>query len=291
MLRCSLHLFSNRLCSVACCSRPANPVYRMEGEGQPAAIVLVAAGFFCPLINAWEPSMRVLSTLLAACLAWSWSAPLAGAEPAAVQVYQVARLYDGRSTELAPNQRLVVQGERIVAVGAVDEIELPDGAELIDLGEATLIPGLINSHLHLAAPPDRAYAEALLRRNLYAGVTAVRSMGDDVRALADLARAAQLAEIVAPDIGYAAFFAGPGFFHDRRLQASARGLNAGQIPWQRQIDDQTDLQEAVTLARGAGVTGIKIYANLSPKRAAQIVRIAHRQGLQAWAHGAVFRAS
>ncbi len=235
--------------------------------------------------------MRVLTMLVALCIACACSEAYGADEPAPIQVYQVARLFDGRSDELTLKQRLVVQGEHIVAVGNADEIELAEGAELIDLGEATLIPGLINSHLHLAAPPDRAYAEALLRRNLYAGVTAVRSMGDDVRALADLARSAQLAEIPAPDIGYAAFFAGPGFFQDRRLQASARGLSAGQIAWQRQIDDDTDLHEAITLARGAGVHAIKIYANLSADRAAQIVAIAHDQGLQAWAHGAVFPAS
>ena len=213
------------------------------------------------------------------------------AEAPEAQVFQIARLIDGRADVVRQDQRMVVRNERIIALGSADQIALEDGVELVDLGDVTVIPGLINSHVHLAGPPDRAYAEALMRRSLYGGVTAVRSMGDDLRALPDLARAALLGDIAGPDIGYVAFFAGPGFFNDGRLQASSRGLVAGQIPWMLQINPETDLHEAVTMARGAGISGIKIYANLEGPRAAQIIAAAHAQGLPAWAHGAVFPAT
>jgi imidazolonepropionase-like amidohydrolase len=59
----------------------------------------------------------------------------------------------------------------------------------------------------------------------------------------------------------------------------------------RAVTPATDLAEAVTLARGAGARAIKIYGNLAAPLVARIVREAHRQGLQAWAHGAVFPAT
>jgi hypothetical protein len=116
-------------------------------------------------------------------------------------------------------------------------------------------------------------------------------MGDDVRALGDLARAARVGEIAGPDIYYAAFFAGPDFFTDSRLVSGAEGTTPGDNPWQRAVDEKTDLATAVTLARGAGAIGIKIYANLSAALVKKIVDEGHRQGMKAWAHSMVFPAT
>ena len=58
-----------------------------------------------------------------------------------------------------------------------------------------------------------------MRRDLYSGVTAARCMGDDSRALADLARAARVSEIPGPDLYYVALFAGPDFMNDSRMIA------------------------------------------------------------------------
>jgi imidazolonepropionase-like amidohydrolase len=153
------------------------------------------------------------------------------------------------------------------------------------------VPGLINSHVHLATPPDRTYALAIMRRDIYSGVTAVRDMAGDARAIANLARGSQLNEIPGPDIVYAALFAGPGFFDDPRMLLGSQGETAGKVSWMREIDADTDLAEAVTLARGSGASGIKVYANLDAATVGRIVAEAHRQGLPAWAHGAVFPAS
>src|SRR5439155_9632347 len=110
--------------------------------------------------------------------------------------------------------------------------------------------GLIDSHVHLATSPNRRYAEALLRRDLYSGVTTVRDMAGDARVLADLSRAALIGEIPAPDIAYAALMAGPAFFKDPRTVDSARGAVAGEVPWVRVVTPATDL--ALSIAGGKG---------------------------------------
>jgi imidazolonepropionase-like amidohydrolase len=208
-------------------------------------------------------------------------------------VYRHAALIDGTGAPLRADMAVVTDGERIAAV-------LPDraltparlaGAEQVDLSGRYLLPGLIDSHQHLATPPDRPAAEASLRRDLYSGVTAVRDMADDLRQVGDLARAAHVGEIPSPDIYYAALMAGPSFFEDARTQAAALGADAGHVPWMQAIDDRTDLPLAVAMARGTSASAIKIYANLPGRLVAAITAEAHRQHILVWAHGMVFPAT
>lgn len=192
---------------------------------------------------------------------------------------------------MRPDMAIVTRGERIDTIMPVAQLQTPAGAETVDLGGKFALPGLINSHEHLATPPDRKFAEAMMRRDLYGGVTAVRAMGDDVRALADYARAARVGEIPGPDIYYAALFAGRSFFDDPRTAAASQGITPGTGPWMQAIDEHTDLRTAVTLARGTGAVAIKIYANLSGPLVAKTSAEAHRQGMLVWAHGMVFPAT
>ncbi len=206
-------------------------------------------------------------------------------------VYSGATLIDGTGASAKSEMAIVTKGERIVDVVPVSELEALSGAELVDVKGSYVLPGLINAHEHLATPPDRHFAEAMMRRDLYSGVTAVRCMGDDLRALSDLARSARVGEIPGPDIFYAALFAGPEFFKDPRVLASTQGATPGRTPWMQSIDDKTDLPTAITLARGTGAIAIKIYADLSPALVAKIVKEAHRQGMLTWAHSMIFPAT
>src|SRR3546814_8802352 len=99
--------------------------------------------------------------------------------------------------------------------------------------------------------PNRTRAEAILRRQLYGVVTAVRDMADDLRAVGDLARASLVGEIPAPDIYYAALMAGPPFFADPRVLSVSRGFAPGTAPWMPAIDAETDLRTAVKTGRAS----------------------------------------
>jgi imidazolonepropionase-like amidohydrolase len=154
-----------------------------------------------------------------------------------------------------------------------------------------VIPGLIDTHQHLATPPDRADAEAALARQVAGGVTAVRDMADDLRQVGDLARATLVGEIPGPDIRYAALMAGPRFFDDPRTWQVSQGAVPGEVPWMQAITPDTDLPLAVAQARGTGATAIKIYADLPAAAVAAITAEAHRQELQVWAHATVFPAA
>ncbi len=212
--------------------------------------------------------------------------PFAPGSPGALVAYRGATVFDGRT---AGPRLLVVDGARLRAV--VDgSAPAPDGAEVVDLTGRFVVPGLIDTHQHLATPPNRPVAELALRRQLYAGVTAVRDMADDLRQIADLARATLVGEIAGPDIRYAALMAGPSFFDDPRTVEVTQGATPGDVPWMQAVTHDTDLPLAVALARGTGACAIKIYADLPTDLVAAIAAEAHRQGLAVWAHAAVFPA-
>ena len=64
-------------------------------------------------------------------------------------VIRAARLIDGTGAAAISNGVVVVTGDRIVAAGAQGSVTIPAGARVIDLGDATLLPGLIDAHTHI----------------------------------------------------------------------------------------------------------------------------------------------
>ncbi|GAA0253636.1 amidohydrolase family protein [Actinomadura nitritigenes] len=219
-------------------------------------------------------------------------APFAAPEPGRATAYRGVSLIDGTGGPVRHGMAVVTDGPTIIAV--VPEADLgasvPSGAETVDLQGAFLLPGLVDAHQHLSTPPNRAQAEALMRRQIYGGVTAIREMAGDLRQMADLARASLVGEIPGPDVRCAALMAGPGFFDDPRTWQVTQGATPGTVPWMQAVDADTDLRLAVAAARGTGAVAIKIYADLDAATVTRIAEEAHRQGMLVWAHAAVFPA-
>jgi imidazolonepropionase-like amidohydrolase len=80
-------------------------------------------------------------------------------------------LIDGTGADPIKDAVLIIQGERIVAVGPRSSIGIPAGAQIIDVQEATILPGFFNAHVH------GAYNEEKLAAWAKEGVTTVRDLG------------------------------------------------------------------------------------------------------------------
>ena len=212
-------------------------------------------------------------------------------EPPPLTVYTHVTVIDGTGAPAASNMAIVTEGERIKSVLPMAALPPVPGATLVDLTGKFALPGLIDTHQHLGTAPNRRAAEAQLLRMIYGGITAVRDMAGDGRFLAELSRAARLAEIPAPEIYFSALMAGPSFFTDPRTHSSAQGATPGQVPWLQAITADTDMTTAVAMARGTGAAGIKIYANLPAADVRRIVAEAHRQGFPVWSHAMIFPAT
>ncbi len=236
--------------------------------------------------------LRVFGSLVTLCVALPASAAdTIAVKPApAVTVYTNLTVIDGSGAPAASHMAIVVEDERIKSVLGMDALAVTPvpGATIVDLPGKFALPGLIDTHQHLGTTPNRRAAEAQLLRMIYGGITTVRDMAGDGRFLADLSRAARLAEIPAPEIYFSALMAGPGFFKDPRTHAAAQGAVPGNVPWLQAITAETDMRTAVTLARGTGASGIKIYADLPAPEVRRIVAEAHFQGFPVWSHAMIF---
>jgi imidazolonepropionase-like amidohydrolase len=203
-------------------------------------------------------------------------------------------LIDGTGAAPRPGTTILISGSRISDVFPDGTKPIPENAETRELAGRYVIPGLIDTHVHIATDPSnddaRSRVEPRLRRTLLGGVTSVRDMAGDARSLADLSRATKVGDIVGPTIYYSALFAGPVFFADPRVMASSRGETVGQVPWARAVTDSTDWRQVIAEARGTGASGIKLYAALRPELLAPLVAEAHAQGLPVWAHAALIPA-
>ncbi len=140
------------------------------------------------------PVAALLCTTLAA---QAQDAPATRGRPI---VLHAARLFDVASGRIVAPGEVLVEGERITAAGAA--VAHPAGAETIDLGDTTLMPGLIDAHVHLFLHPGTAEdlqtveesvpqrtIQAMLaaKADLMAGYTAERDMGTEGAGSADTA--------------------------------------------------------------------------------------------------------
>ena len=72
----------------------------------------------------------------------------AGADSGAVKYITAARMIDGTGSPALKDPVIVLKGKRIENIGGKDAIKIPPGAEVIDCGQCTLIPGMMDIHLH-----------------------------------------------------------------------------------------------------------------------------------------------
>lgn len=120
-------------------------------------------------------------------------------DPAHAVVLHAARLLDVKNGRIVKPGEVLVQGDHIVEVGTA--VKHPAGAEMIDLGDHTLMPGLIDAHVHLflhpgaedlqtiqeSVPQRTIVATLAARDDLMAGFTAERDMGTEGAGSADTA--------------------------------------------------------------------------------------------------------
>jgi imidazolonepropionase-like amidohydrolase len=104
--------------------------------------------------------------MLLSALALAQTAPRSDA----VTVIRAGTLIDGKSATPRRDQVIVVRGNRIEAVGAAASTKIPEGANVIDLSRATVLPGLIDSHTHIFLqgedPAEGGYDAQLLMQGL-----------------------------------------------------------------------------------------------------------------------------
>jgi imidazolonepropionase-like amidohydrolase len=225
-----------------------------------------------------------------------------------VVAIRAARLIDGKGEASLKDAVILVEGNKISAVGSA--IQVPTGAKVIDLGDVTLLPGLIDAHTHLLTEMDgsnvslqdvetlkivatqstaeRALLGAKLgKEDLDAGITTVRDLGNSgVNGDVALRRAIQNGWVQGPRMvtSTRALAAQGGQFG--RLTPAAQSLIEEEYVT---IRGPESARQAVRQALYDGATCIKVIVNGSPANVTSeemkaIVEEAHVSGVKVAAH-------
>jgi len=198
-----------------------------------------------------------LLSLLSLCLLATIFRPGVGAStqarPEARKIaVRCGRLIDGKSANAIANAVILIEGDRIAAVGR--DLKVPAGTQVIELGRATVLPGLIDTHTHLTYHYDTEQNERFAVTGIYssenakatlgAGFTTVRNLGSSDGIDFDLRHAIDKGASLGP-----------------RIQASGAPLTRSRPP-----DGNADLSARIASIRefvqkqvSAGADVIKVF--------------------------------
>jgi imidazolonepropionase-like amidohydrolase len=237
------------------------------------------AGFCTP----YEGKLT-LTRILAACVVVfaiivpSFPAHADGPATRGIVAVKAGRLFDGNGDELRRDQVILIEGDRIREVGPAEMVAIPEGAHVIDLSGATVLPGLIDCHTHLGSRADRfdeiyrfkdspfrnAFAAVLnAKKTLEAGFTTVRDLGGKPFLAVDLRESIDEGFLVGPRV----VAGGPGISitgGHGDLNHYAPQVKVSMFPEERdyKIADGVDQVRHVVRAQlKHGVDVIKIHAS------------------------------
>src|SRR6266853_1465251 len=185
---------------------------------------------------------------------------------------RAGRVFDGKSDELKKQQVILIVGTKIVKVGSASDVQIPPGTDVLDLKDATVLPGLIDGHTHVFVDgpdlDDQMMREPLQYRELVALVNAQRDLYVGFTTLRDLKTLGGMYGDV--DLRTAI---NNGLVQGPRLQVSGRGLAttggfrpkgySRDIPLPamlQTVDNPWEARKAVREQLMNGTDWIKIYA-------------------------------
>jgi imidazolonepropionase-like amidohydrolase len=177
------------------------------------------------------------------------------------------RVIDGSGQPAKDDQTVIIESDRIAAVGAADSVTVPAGAKVLDLRGRTVLPGLVGMHDHLfyqmgSGVAVRA-AESFAMLYLASGVTTIRTAG-----AFDLASELRLKRLIdaGSQPGPTIYVSSP--YLNSMADASDPARSAGQV----------------TSWADYGATSFKAYTSLRRDELEAVVKVAHERGLKVTGH-------
>jgi imidazolonepropionase-like amidohydrolase len=229
------------------------------------------------------PSMRLSMRALTAVCAVLLSTGAASAAPVEkpadhAWLLKADRVFDATGEQTHSGWAVLVEGDKIAAVGPASDIKAPPGTETIDLPGATLLPGLIDAHSHIFLHPynetlwnDQVLKETLpyrtieavqhVRDTLMAGFTTLRDLGTEGAGYADVDVQRAINNGLIP---------GPHLFVATRATIAAHCYGPGPMGFRSDIDlpqggipvsGTAEMIDAVRDQAGHGADWIKLYAD------------------------------
>lgn len=190
--------------------------------------------------------------------------PVGTQGPSPAWVIDAARLIDGTDRPPLAPARVVVRGGHIVAVGRPTEVPAPADAERLDVGDRTVMPGLIDMHYHLEDDPRLAL------RQLANGVTSFRDPGEWIDVHEPLRQLVAREGLPGPRM----FLTGPHIDGEHPAYPNDAYVARDPEEARRQVDRAVD----------QGAAAIKIYFRLSLGSALAVIDACRARGVPSTAH-------
>ena len=182
------------------------------------------------------------------------------------------RLVDGTGAPAAEGRTVVLRDGRIAAVGPDGEVEIPDGAEVLDRSGHTLIPGLVGLHNHTFYTTSSRQTQLTFsapRLYLASGVTTIRTTGSySPYSEINLMESVQSGDVPGPST----HITGPYI----------TGEGGGSSMYQ--VEGPDDARRVVDYWAGEGATWYKAYTRISRAALGAAIEEAHAHGLEFTAH-------
>lgn len=209
------------------------------------------------------------------------AAPIPGRVPLAARpvVVRAARLLDGLTDRVRVGQAVLVRGDRIAAVGPADSITAAagPGARILDLGDVTLMPGLIDAHTHVLLQGDvtaedydaQILKESIPYRTIRATVAARRALDQGFTTIRDLeTEGAMYADVDVKTAINRGVIPGPRMFVATRAFAPTGMYGPSGYSWEiglpkgvQIVDGVDNIRHAVREQVANGADWIKVYAD------------------------------
>ncbi|MFN8572183.1 MAG: amidohydrolase family protein [Gemmatimonadaceae bacterium] len=184
-------------------------------------------------------------------------------KPAAALVIRNGDLFDSESGATRTHMTVVIQRDRITAVGPADSVAVPAGATIIDATGKTIIPGLWDMHTHAF----QGSSDGMLQ--LAAGITTIRDMASDIDVATSLRDRADKGTVLSPRLVLAGFVEGPGKW------AGPSGVL---------VRTEDEARSWVAKYDSLGYKQIKLYNLVHPDLVPTIAAEAHARGMRLSGH-------
>ncbi len=238
------------------------------------------------------PSLRAALALTLTLIALGGSATIAGGAPQATSAQVIAfvggMLLDGYEAPPIHDSVVLVRDGRITAVGTVSSVEIPAGATIVDTGGRTVMPGLIDLHMHLdlighANYPDyyefvfrtdrlTEVMETAAKQMLRAGVTGAVDLGAPLETILPVRERVDRGEIPGPRMQVSGIW----------LTRIAMSSSPAELQNVISSPEEAAAETTSLLDRGADV--IKTWVGLTDDDMRAIVETAHARGAKVHAH-------
>jgi imidazolonepropionase-like amidohydrolase len=239
--------------------------------------------------------MMLRAAVLAAALAVTGS--ISFSQPA-ITVFDNARILDGNGGPPIENGRLMIAGDRIIAVGPISAVALPPDATRVDLSGKTIMPAMINVHSHMGfegyttwQAKNHTAANLLdhLQREAYYGVAAVTSVGTSPTEMSLQFQRDQQAGKFRPAARYLFMpgMAPPNGGPDHILREATNEIHVVN-----EVTTPGEARDAIERMAAQGIRHLKMwvddrrgsYPKLTPEVYTAIVRAAHARKITVHAH-------